>query len=198
MLTLYYIFSWIAAMVLDTSMITYIEAALLGFGNVNPSPCYDKFPNCPRNPDKLVHYLNNHNGGFFRFFSQSVHGSYPQSSYASRGRSVADDAHEFKNLYELNCLLISRQVIRKFSEKVNRKIRRRASPVRRLIVLERPSWSLMFPFRLLAKSTEEASFRKKIHRRARGKWCSRITTNPMITHRKTGSLNPCRTYRTPT
>ncbi|XP_012222290.1 uncharacterized protein [Linepithema humile] len=78
---------WIAITIFDTPIVTFIRAALMGYNNGNPSTCYREFPRCPRNPDKLVHYLNNHNGGFFRFFSQGAHGSYPQLSYASRGNS---------------------------------------------------------------------------------------------------------------
>lgn len=36
----------------------------------NPSACYRAYPQCPRDPEKLINYLNNHNGGFFRFFGQ--------------------------------------------------------------------------------------------------------------------------------
>ncbi|KAJ8712002.1 hypothetical protein PYW08_008956 [Mythimna loreyi] len=34
----------------------------------NPSACYRAYPECPTDPEKLINYLNNHNGGFFRFF----------------------------------------------------------------------------------------------------------------------------------
>ncbi|KAJ8709433.1 hypothetical protein PYW07_009259 [Mythimna separata] len=34
----------------------------------NPSACYRAYPQCPTDPEKLINYLNNHNGGFFRFF----------------------------------------------------------------------------------------------------------------------------------
>ncbi|XP_029662261.1 uncharacterized protein LOC115234961 [Formica exsecta] len=68
-------------------ILSFARAAVLGYSsNGNPAMCYRAFPRCPRNPDKLVHYLNNHNGGFFRFFSRSEYGSLPQSSYVSRGK----------------------------------------------------------------------------------------------------------------
>ncbi|XP_071643215.1 uncharacterized protein [Temnothorax longispinosus] len=69
-------------------ILSFARAAVLGYSsNGNPTMCYRAFPKCPRNPDKLVHYLNNYNGGFFRFFNKAGHGSYPQSSYASRDNS---------------------------------------------------------------------------------------------------------------
>ncbi|KAL6444537.1 hypothetical protein ACFW04_001986 [Cataglyphis niger] len=68
-------------------ILSFARAAVLGYSsNGNPAMCYRAFPRCPRNPDKLVHYLNNHNGGFFRFFSRSEYGSLSQSSYVSRGK----------------------------------------------------------------------------------------------------------------
>lgn len=35
----------------------------------NPGTCRYAYSQCPNDPEQLVHYLNNHNGGFFRFFS---------------------------------------------------------------------------------------------------------------------------------
>ncbi|XP_047991196.1 uncharacterized protein LOC125230178 [Leguminivora glycinivorella] len=35
----------------------------------NPGTCRYAYPQCPNDPEQLVHYLNNHNGGFFRFFA---------------------------------------------------------------------------------------------------------------------------------
>ncbi|XP_041983261.1 uncharacterized protein LOC121736244 [Aricia agestis] len=35
----------------------------------NPASCRYAYPQCPTDAEKLVHYLNNHNGGFFRFFN---------------------------------------------------------------------------------------------------------------------------------
>ncbi|XP_076262430.1 uncharacterized protein LOC143197687 [Rhynchophorus ferrugineus] len=45
------------------------KAAFLGFASRgNTRQCEYAYPKCPVNPDKLIQYLNNHNGGFFRFF----------------------------------------------------------------------------------------------------------------------------------
>ncbi|KYB29918.1 uncharacterized protein LOC103313314 [Tribolium castaneum] len=47
----------------------FAKAALLGYvSKGNSDSCLDAYPQCPRDPNKLVHYLNNYNGGFFRFF----------------------------------------------------------------------------------------------------------------------------------
>lgn len=46
------------------------KAALLGYTSKgNTYTCNSAYPNCPADPDRLVQYLNNHNGGFFRFFN---------------------------------------------------------------------------------------------------------------------------------
>ncbi|XP_066248598.1 uncharacterized protein [Euwallacea similis] len=45
------------------------KAALLGFAaRGNTRSCRLAYPECPSDPEKLMKYLNNHNGGFFRFF----------------------------------------------------------------------------------------------------------------------------------
>ncbi|XP_028049429.2 uncharacterized protein LOC105830232 isoform X2 [Monomorium pharaonis] len=77
---------WLAGLAETSPILNFARAAVLGYGsNGNSAMCYRAFPRCPRNPDKLVHYLNNYNGGFFRFFRG--HGSYSQSSYALRDNS---------------------------------------------------------------------------------------------------------------
>ena len=46
------------------------RAILLGItAKGDPNTCFSAYPLCPRDPDGLVDYLNNHNGGFFQFFS---------------------------------------------------------------------------------------------------------------------------------
>ncbi|CAK1594206.1 unnamed protein product [Parnassius mnemosyne] len=46
------------------------RAALLGMSSKNnPASCRYAYPQCPTDPEQLVYYLNNHNGGFFRFFN---------------------------------------------------------------------------------------------------------------------------------
>lgn len=48
--------------------LVYGRAALLGLisGEYN---CHTAYPRCPRNEEDLLYYLNNHRGGFFRFFN---------------------------------------------------------------------------------------------------------------------------------
>ncbi|CAG4985419.1 unnamed protein product [Colias eurytheme] len=51
------------------------RAVLLGVSSKeNPSACRYAYPQCPSDPEQLVHYLNNHNGGFFRFFNSPQQG----------------------------------------------------------------------------------------------------------------------------
>jgi hypothetical protein len=54
----------------DTSpLMVFGRAILLGItAKSDPNTCFSAYPTCPREPDRLVDYLNNHNGGFFRFF----------------------------------------------------------------------------------------------------------------------------------
>jgi len=54
----------------DTSpLMVFGRAILLGItAKGDPTTCFSAYPTCPRDPDRLVDYLNNHNGGFFRFF----------------------------------------------------------------------------------------------------------------------------------
>ncbi|XP_011876301.1 PREDICTED: uncharacterized protein LOC105566703 [Vollenhovia emeryi] len=79
---------WLAELAVTSPVLSFARAAVLGYSsNGNPATCYRAFPRCPRNPDKVVHYLNNHNGGFFRFFNGVGQGSYPQSSYVSQDNS---------------------------------------------------------------------------------------------------------------
>lgn len=53
-----------------SAMVKFIKAALLGYVSRNGAQsCMDAYDRCPRDPDKLVQYLNNYNGGFFRFFN---------------------------------------------------------------------------------------------------------------------------------
>uniref|UniRef100_A0A0A9XVU0 Attachment protein G3P n=2 Tax=Lygus hesperus TaxID=30085 RepID=A0A0A9XVU0_LYGHE len=54
----------------DSPLLIFGRAALIGYtARGNPRACVTAYPTCPRDPDALVDYLNNHNGGFFRFFS---------------------------------------------------------------------------------------------------------------------------------
>ncbi|XP_069362074.1 probable cyclin-dependent serine/threonine-protein kinase DDB_G0292550 [Maniola hyperantus] len=51
------------------------RAVLLGAASKsNPATCRYAYTACPTDPELLVHYLNNHNGGFFRFFNAPQQG----------------------------------------------------------------------------------------------------------------------------
>lgn len=51
-------------------IVLFGRAILLGYtSKENPYQCIYAFPRCPRNADDLIEYLNNYNGGFFRFFN---------------------------------------------------------------------------------------------------------------------------------
>ncbi|CAK1546856.1 unnamed protein product [Leptosia nina] len=51
------------------------RAVLLGMSSKeNPGTCRYAYQHCPTDPEQLVHYLNNHNGGFFRFFNSPHNG----------------------------------------------------------------------------------------------------------------------------
>jgi hypothetical protein len=53
----------------SSPLMVFGRAILLGITTKGvPSTCFSAYPTCPRDPDRLVDYLNNHNGGFFRFF----------------------------------------------------------------------------------------------------------------------------------
>ncbi|BES93832.1 Hypothetical protein NTJ_06641 [Nesidiocoris tenuis] len=74
----------------ESPLLVFGRAALIGYtARGNPHACVTAYPTCPRDPDALVDYLNNHNGGFFRFFSgppqQGYQPEYPQPAYPSQG-----------------------------------------------------------------------------------------------------------------
>lgn len=53
-----------------TPLFLFGRAVFLGMTSKgNTASCRYAYPQCPNDPDELVHYLNNHKGGFFRFFS---------------------------------------------------------------------------------------------------------------------------------
>ncbi|XP_054272757.1 calcium-binding protein P-like [Macrosteles quadrilineatus] len=63
----------------DSPLLVFGRAALLGYTSRGDSrACLVAYPTCPRDPDHLVDYLNNHNGGFFRFFNQQLQQYAPQ------------------------------------------------------------------------------------------------------------------------
>ncbi|XP_012277679.1 uncharacterized protein LOC105698207 [Orussus abietinus] len=73
-------------------LLNFAKATLTGYSSKgNPGNCFKEYPRCPRNPDDLVNYLNNHNGGFFRFF-KSIRGNAgntpQQGPYVTQGERV--------------------------------------------------------------------------------------------------------------
>ncbi|XP_062549971.1 uncharacterized protein LOC134214662 isoform X2 [Armigeres subalbatus] len=46
----------------------FSRAALLGYG-IGANSCDVYYPKCPKDEPEIIHYLNNHRGGFFRFFN---------------------------------------------------------------------------------------------------------------------------------
>lgn len=58
----------ISAVPSTSASLVYGRAALLGLSSGEHS-CHTAYPKCPRNEDDLLFYLNNHRGGFFRFFN---------------------------------------------------------------------------------------------------------------------------------
>lgn len=63
----------------DSPLLMFGRAALLGYNaRGDPRSCTTAYPTCPRDPDQLINYLNNHNGGFFRFFNQQLPQYAPQ------------------------------------------------------------------------------------------------------------------------
>lgn len=62
------IFRIISAVPSTSAGLVYGRAALLGLTSGEQS-CTTAYPKCPRGEDDLLYYLNNHRGGFFRFFN---------------------------------------------------------------------------------------------------------------------------------
>lgn len=63
----------------SSPLLYFGKAALLGFTSKgNTGTCSYAYPECPSDPDKVVKYLNNHNGGFFRFFNEASTQNYQQ------------------------------------------------------------------------------------------------------------------------
>ncbi|KAL0868166.1 hypothetical protein ABMA27_007717 [Loxostege sticticalis] len=54
----------------SSPLFVFGRAVFLGMTSKgNTASCRYAYPQCPTDPEQLVHYLNNHNGGFFRFFN---------------------------------------------------------------------------------------------------------------------------------
>ncbi|OWR50050.1 hypothetical protein KGM_215225 [Danaus plexippus plexippus] len=54
---------------LQSTPVQMFGRALLLGASRSKAACLDAHPLCPTDTEELVHYLNNHNGGFFRFFN---------------------------------------------------------------------------------------------------------------------------------
>lgn len=77
----------------SSPLLTFGKSALTGYtSRGNPSVCYREYPKCPRNNADLVNYLNNHNGGFFRFFSNIRGAGSPPNNYYYRGAPRGEPA----------------------------------------------------------------------------------------------------------
>ncbi|XP_011497582.1 PREDICTED: LOW QUALITY PROTEIN: uncharacterized protein LOC105361959 [Ceratosolen solmsi marchali] len=66
----------------SSPILTFGRAALIGYANRGrPYSCYREYPRCPQNPEQLILYLNNYNGGFFRFFNSHSGNYYRPSQF---------------------------------------------------------------------------------------------------------------------
>ncbi|XP_052895844.1 uncharacterized protein LOC128303031 [Anopheles moucheti] len=66
--------STILSAVPDSSpWLKFSRAALLGYG-IGANSCDAYYPKCPKDEMQILYYLNNHRGGFFRFFSNGEQG----------------------------------------------------------------------------------------------------------------------------
>lgn len=102
------VFSWLTKFdVAGVSPVLNLgRAVFLGYSNRgNSLACYDAFPQCPKNANGLVYYLNNYKGGFFRLFNRFLGGSYGRyNGVAGRGGKSWFDFINANKLYALwNC-----------------------------------------------------------------------------------------------
>lgn len=57
----------------NSPMLLFARAAFLGYTSRGDSKsCLAAYPTCPKDPNQLIDYLNNYNGGFFKFFNNRV------------------------------------------------------------------------------------------------------------------------------
>ncbi|XP_044575596.1 uncharacterized protein LOC123259300 [Cotesia glomerata] len=76
---------------ISSPLLTFGKSALMGWNNRgNPDVCYQRYPQCPRSQNELISYLNNYNGGFFRFFNYHNTGSYNRGLDAVDSQMVSD------------------------------------------------------------------------------------------------------------
>uniref|UniRef100_A0A182YSD0 Uncharacterized protein n=1 Tax=Anopheles stephensi TaxID=30069 RepID=A0A182YSD0_ANOST len=77
--------STILSAVPDSSpWLKFSRAALLGYG-IGANSCDAYYPKCPKDEMQILYYLNNHRGGFFRFFNNGDQGQYPQQQQQQYG-----------------------------------------------------------------------------------------------------------------
>uniref|UniRef100_A0A182K199 Uncharacterized protein n=1 Tax=Anopheles christyi TaxID=43041 RepID=A0A182K199_9DIPT len=73
--------STILSAVPDSSpWLKFSRAALYGYG-IGANSCDAYYPKCPKDEMQILYYLNNHRGGFFRFFSNGEQGQPQQQSH---------------------------------------------------------------------------------------------------------------------
>ena len=81
------------------------RATLLGL--TGAGECDAAYPRCPRDEEQMLHYLNNHRGGFFRFFNGGNSfgdENYLQQQKPDDGQSGIDSNSQGLNLYSLQAL----------------------------------------------------------------------------------------------
>ncbi|KAH8411111.1 hypothetical protein KR222_003444 [Zaprionus bogoriensis] len=61
--------NFLAGFPVASPALIYGRAALLGISGGERS-CVNTYEKCPKNEMEIIHYLNNHRGGFFKFFSE--------------------------------------------------------------------------------------------------------------------------------
>ncbi|KAH8315617.1 hypothetical protein KR059_006543 [Drosophila kikkawai] len=61
--------NFLAGFPVASPALIYGRAALLGLSGGDRS-CIQTYEKCPKNEMEIIHYLNNHRGGFFKFFSE--------------------------------------------------------------------------------------------------------------------------------
>ncbi|EDW46495.1 GM14949 [Drosophila sechellia] len=61
--------NFLAGFPVASPALIYGRAALLGLSGGEKS-CIQTYVKCPKNDMEIIHYLNNHRGGFFKFFSE--------------------------------------------------------------------------------------------------------------------------------
>lgn len=95
LLTIFSSHRLISAVKNPSPVVTFAKAAFLGLSTKGDlSSCQQVYSTCPKDPDKLVQYLNNYNGGFFRFFS-GIPKPYPVQASKRILNNYADPGDQF-------------------------------------------------------------------------------------------------------